>query len=539
MRRVSLALIVLIAIVARTSAADPAPGGAKGTPLPAKWTYSKDGGKTFSDKAPMVSPTRTPLPKDAVTARATFTIDDPAKVGALKLITHGDQGAITLTTARSVDRYNVGSRPVLTEAKLAINGKTTTSGHLPYTLYRYLTIDPALLKKGANTLTVSGIFWFSYTKDPLPASLRLETISADLAMLDRHPVLGPVGPDHFAFAARAVIPSTFSVTTEPLDPPGDTTLVEFPRSRVLKARIPLPTGTKRFRYRLTVKAGRAAKEYGPYDVAVPVFGEGFRFMVAGGTWVYKAPTLQKWFKVVAREKPQIYIHTGNFQNCRAWDWMWTRDFLSQGRTALSHIPLYPVCSVREMLSPISFSRTFYFPPDDKDFGHWTTVIGKVRFVAIEAFSQSQAKDPPAAAAWLDGILKEAKEDYVIVLNHHLSGCGKARRSSRLGVAHTEKHIDPLLVKHKVTATIGGLFAIYARIEPAPGKRVPTIIVGRSGGLGRQTRQVKNVQDLPHCKIATRDGHYCIFEVKKNSLVMKVFDLDGKPIDQHTFTPRKP
>jgi len=73
---------------------------------------------------------------------------------------------------------------------------------------------------------------------------------------------------------------------------------------------------------------------------------------------------------------------------------------------------------------------------------------------------------------------------------------------------------------------------------ATGKRVPTIIVGRSGGLGRQTRQVKNVQALPHCKIATREGHYCIFEVKKNTLVMKVFDLDGKQINQHTFTPRK-
>ena len=539
MRRASLAFIVLTGILARAPAADPTPKDPKGTPLPAAWTYSKDGGKTFSDKAPMVSPTRTPIPKDAVTARATFTIDDPEKIGALKLITHGDQGAITLTTARSVDRYNVGSRPVLTEAKLVLNGKETASGHLPYTLYRYLTIDAALLKKGTNTLTVSGVFWFAYFKDPLPASLRLETIPADLAVLDRHPVLGPVGPDYFAFAARAVIPSTFTVTAEPLDPAGKAATHEFPRSRVLKARIPLPAGTKRFRYSVTVKTGRTAKTYGPYDVAAPVFGEGFRFMVAGGTWVYKAPTLQKWFKVVAREKPHIYIHTGNFQNCRAWDWMWTRDFLFQGRTALSHIPFYPVCSIREMLSPISFSRTFYFPPDDKDFGHWTTVIGKVRFVAIEAFSQSQAKDPAAAAAWLDGILKEAGEDYVIVLNHHLSGCGKARRSSRTGVAHTAKHIDPLLVKHKVTATIGGLFAIYARIDPAPGKRVPTIIVGRSGGLGRQTRQVRNVQALPACKIATRDGHYCIFEIKKNTLVMQVFDLDGKAIDTHTFTPRKP
>ena len=539
MPRVSLALIVLTGILARASAAEPPPASVKGTPLPAAWTYSKDGGKTFSEKAPMVSPTRTPLPKDAVAARATFTIDDPAKIGALKLITHGDQGAITLTTARSVDRYNVGSRPVLTEAKLVVNGKKTVSGHLPYTLYRYLTIDPALLKKGTNTLTVSGIFWFSYTKAPLPASLRLETTSADLAMLDRHPVLGPVGKDYFGLAARAIIPSTFTVTAQPFDPAGKATSHKFPRSRVLKARIGFPAGTKRFRYSVTVKAGGASKKYGPYDVAVPVFGEGFRFMVAGGTWVYKAPTLQKWFKVVAKEKPHIYIHTGNFQNCRAWDWMWTRDFLFQGRTALSHIPLYPVCSVREMLSPISFSRTFYFPPDDKDFGHWTTVIGKVRFVAIEAFSQSQAKDPAGAAAWLDGILKEAKEDYVIVLNHHLSGCGKARRSSRTGVAHTEKHIDPILVRHKVTATVGGLFAIYARIKPEPGKRVWTLIVGRSGGLGRQTRQVRTVQELPQCKIATRDGHYCIFEVKKNSLAMKVFDLDGKAIDAHTFTPRKP
>jgi hypothetical protein len=82
-------------------------------------------------------------------------------------------------------------------------------------------------------------------------------------------------------------------------------------------------------------------------------------------------------------------------------------------------------------------------------------------------------------------------------------------------------------------------AIYAHLEPIPGKRGLTFIVGRSGGLGRQTRVVRDVRASVGCKVATRDGHYCMFEVKKNTLEMRVFDLDGKTIDKYTFKPRKP
>jgi hypothetical protein len=539
-RLIPVLFVALLAILPSSAIAEE-DASPVGKPLAAKWEYSTDGGKTFVPGAPMIPPSRVPDEKNQVAARAVFTIDDPTAIGLLKLMTHGVEGGLALSDARSVDRYNVGSRPNLTNTRLKLNAAATTAGHVPYTLYRYLSIDPALLRKGENKLTVSGLFWFSARdQTPLPGSLRLETLPTDVATLDRHPVLGQVDGESFSLSARSVIPVEFSVTAQSLDPPGEPKTHPLGRRRLLKTKVPLPKGTKKFRYTVNVSAAEKTKKYGPYNVVVPTDGQGFRFMVAGGTWIYgKHPeSLKKFFTRVRHEKPQLYIHTGNYQNCNAWDWMWNHDFLRHGRTVLAETPLLPMCGCNEMLSPLAFSQTFYFPPDDKDYGHWSYAVGPVRFVAIEAFSQSQTADPAAAAKWLDEVLSVAKEKYVIVLNSHVGQCGRAGRRFRPGVAHVEKHIDPLLVKHKVTLTIGGVYPIYQRLEPPATKGVPTIVAGRSGGLGAQNRLVSDALKLPHTKAAFGVGHYCLFEVTKDKLIMRTVDLDGKQIDRREYQPRR-
>jgi hypothetical protein len=111
-------------------------------------------------------------------ASVPFETEDPAGIGLLKLTFPGDKGGFALTTADSVDRYNVGTRPNLTMMKLVINGAETDGGQAPYTLYRYVPIDPALLKTGANALTVSGVYWFQLAA-PMPAPLLLEPPGQD------------------------------------------------------------------------------------------------------------------------------------------------------------------------------------------------------------------------------------------------------------------------------------------------------------------------------------------------------------------------
>jgi len=535
----ALATILLATTVACGQALGAASVAASGTVIAAKWQYSTDGGKTFGPEPPKIAGTHT-VPKRSDAARVTFTIEDPAKVGLLKVAMASGIGGYAITSAASVDRYNVGTCPTMLNTKILLNGSQTTAGHLPYTLYAYLSFDPKLLKKGTNTLRLDGNLWHkNYPRGAVPAAMQLEVLPTDRAVLDRLPILGIAGEDHFGLAARAVIPSTFSVTAMPLEPAGPETKHEFPRARVLKARVPLPKGTKRFRYAVTVRAGGAPKTYGPYEAVAPTRGVGFRFMAAGGTLIYSRHPkgVEKLFDLIRQEKPQAFIHTGNYQNCPAWDFMWTDDFLRLSQPALSRIALLPMSNAMEMISPVHFSQTFFFPPDDKDWGHWTVVIGKVRFVTIEAFSQSQDKTD-SGVKWLENGQKEAKEDYVLVLNGHASHCSPVNysRALRPGAKHTAEKIDPLLVKYEVTATIGSIHRCYERVEPPADESVPTILTGHAGGLGWHTRTDPNNPNK-HSRAFSGADHYCIFEVKPGGLELKAIDFEGKVIDSRTFKPR--
>jgi len=59
----------------------------------------------------------------------------------------------------------------------------------------------------------------------------------------------------------------------------------------------------------------------------------------------------------------------------------------------------------------------------------------------------------------------------------------ALRMFRPGLAYVEEYINPILIKHKVTVTIGGIHPMYQRVELPAVQGVPTLVVGRSGGLG--------------------------------------------------------
>ncbi|MCE9555738.1 MAG: hypothetical protein K8T91_20510 [Planctomycetes bacterium] len=533
---------VLFASVAPLAADDPAKSVnelAAGKVLPASWEYSTDGGKTFGPQPAKISGTRSPIKRDDA-ARVKFTIDDPAQVGLLKVAMASGRGAFALTSGASVDRYNVGACPTMLETKITLNGKPTELGLLPNTLYAYLGVDPTQLKKGENTLELSGTLWHkNYEKGEVPAEIRLEVLPANFVLLDRPPILGMVAPTYFGISARALIPSTFSVSVTPIEPPGPAAEHSFPRSQQLITEVPLPAGTKRFSYSVTVKAGGSAKTYGPYEAKLPKTGNGFRFMVAGGTLNRDsgrgvAPLL---YAIDKTYHPDLFIHTGNYQNCTHWDFIWTDGFWRETQPTFAQTPMFAMSSPVEMGSPQSFTQTFFFPPDNKDWGHWTAVNGNVRFVAIEAFNESLDKSD-GGVKWLEGVLKDAKEDYVILLNSHVTH-GSATNYHRVwkqGMDHTAAKIDPLMVKYKVTLAIGSTHRCYERLEPPANVSVPTIISGRAGGMGWHIRTDGKPPNTASRKLSP-DDHYCVFEVTPEGLKLNVWNFQGQEIDSYVFKPR--
>ncbi|MCE5279293.1 MAG: hypothetical protein ABFD92_11135 [Planctomycetaceae bacterium] len=511
----------------------------KTTPVQAQWQYSMDGGKTFSPQAPTITWKRTADEKDAVVATATFEIADPAALGVVRLRVGDVDGAFAVTDAETIDRYNVGAKPNLTKMKLVLNGAAIDSGLAPNTLYRCVPIDAQLLKKGANTLTVSGVYWFQLA-DPMACPLRLEAVSANTPVLDRLPVLGAIGEDYFTLAARAVVPAAFTITVKPLaGAPGVPIQHTVERAMQMKARVPLPRGVRSFEYSMSVRAGAAEKTYGPYQVRMPTFGEGLRFAVLGNTAVYQGNSqrLKKVLEKILEVHPDLLIHTGKYVDSSPWDFMWTHQFFGVHPETLARIPLFPMCGLREMSSPMSFSRQFYFPPDDSDFARWTTVVGPVRFVAVESWWMSQDKSGEGLK-WLDKVLSEAKEPYVVVLNAQVSHCSgpNAGRSVRPIIAYTAKNIDPLLVKYKASIAIGGYHTHYERSEPPAGAGVPTIMTCFAGGSGKPLHQIY-VDQNKASRATYRGDHFVLFEVRKDKLVMQTMDIEGKVVDKLELAPR--
>src|SRR5262249_50744602 len=144
-----------------------------------------------------------------------------------------------------------------------------------------------------------------------------------------------------SLTARSVIPVAFTVGVTPLDPPGAEQRHAFDRARQLKARMPIPKGTRRFRYSITLSAGGASKMVGPFEVAMPTFGEGFRFAVAGGSGAYKSGSapIQSFLAQLKAARPQMWIHTGSYQNCSCWDWSWNEVFYRDMGETLAQMPL--------------------------------------------------------------------------------------------------------------------------------------------------------------------------------------------------------
>jgi len=535
-----IAIVTIVAGILNLGRAAVAPEATKGQPLAANWEYSLDGGKIFAAQPPMIEAFRAPEERFRVVARCKFTIEDPAKIGLLKLISGADDaGALALSDADGVDRRNCGARPILVKTQLVLNGTPTDAGHAPYTLYRYFSIDPAQLKKGENTLDVSGTFWFQQS-GPLPGVLRLETLPASAVEFDRPPVLCAIGEDFFSLTARSVIPAEFTVAVTPLEPAGPEQKHPFPRAMQLKAKVPLPKGTRKFRYTLTGTAGGGAKQLGPFEVTVPTFGEGFKFAVAGGMNAYKAGE-EPVTKLVAKLKeaqPQMLIISGFYQNCPNWDFSWNEVFFRDLGPFLAQVPLMPMVGGDEMMSPVAFSRQFYFPPDDANFARWTHVMGPVRFVSIDVFHMLDDKSGEMLT-WFENVLATAKEPYVIVLNAHITH-GSARNTSRMyrpGLAYVTQHINPLLVKYKATAVIGSCHQSYERLEPPAGEGIVSIMSARTASMGKPFHRDYPLTN-PSSKASSGGDHFCLFELKQGKLELKALDLDGKVIDSAEFAPRK-
>ena len=145
----------------------------------------------------------------------------------------------------------------------------------------------------------------------------------------------------------------------------------------------------------------------------------------------------------------------------------------------------------------------------------------------EVYPDACKQDMEAQLSWLDSTLKNAKEDWVIVLGHHpiYAETGK-KANERLDM---QKRLLPILHKYNNVAIYAcGHIHNFQHIR----KKGDNIdyVVNSSSSLARP---VKPINGTVFCSSA--DG-FSVFTVDKKQLRMSMIDKDGNII--HTITRTK-
>ena len=495
------AIIAAAALATAASAQTTMPAGVTDALADATWTFSNDGGKTFTLK------TLEARGSTKVFARATFTLDDPAAVGGLFVVR---------------DRN-------LEHSSFTLNGKPLT-GLLKRMIYVVIPADPAEhLVKGTNVLVVSGQFRHRGKK---PAGVRLKPqlrlLPPKVVGIQTGPALGAIGADFFTVTCRTNMPAVVTVTAKVGQ---KETSAESKRGFYHRLRVALPAGIKTFTYTATSRCGSAEKTDGPFTVKVPGADGTLRLAAAGDSRSHP----DRWKSVAAailKAEPDLLLFSGDLVGHGRWDHAWDVEFFGPARELLATVPLYPVLGNHDHHAA-AFFELFYTPSEDGRAANWSQTIAGVQMVGIDGDT-----DWTKLAPWLDKTLKADSPAKFIFLLTHYPAWSSSNHGLRPdgGMGSSRKVVMPRLAKVRATALIAGHDHCYERLEPPPGKGVTCIVTGGAGAPTYGKRGPTRGSD--YSKAFRAKLHYCIFDIKGDTCEMKVYDLEDKIIDQKTFKARQ-
>lgn len=485
-------------------------------PLGARWTFSRDQGATYALESG--SPGRT-----QVWGRAEFAVADPAAIGRMWFRPRPEGAGVT-----PVNSYNVGGRYivmplVLEEAQLTLNGQALEP-EFPGspTLYERWGIDPQLLRKGTNVLAFTGRTLPGAGRDPAPAEFALETTAGDALDLRNGPALGPIGADYFTLACRTWIPCEVAVKVQPIDPAGEEKEYAFPRGTLHHCRMPLPPGTRRFRYSVVARNGAASRAGQPYEVRVPDPARGMTFIVLGQTAANAGTAgLELAARRILELDPDFIIHTGSLLIYAYWDMTWDSLFFAPLKELLARKPLCAVPSYKDCYS-LQFAYALYYPTENGLWANWNWAVGPVRFIGLEGMGA--AAEGSNVAKWFEEQLQAAREDFVFEVTSYPAYTTNPFGRAESGKEYDRRVLHPLLAKYKATASLG-CTGKYEFIPAPDTNSVPSVI---TGGVGAPMAPGWN-----KCQ-------FCVFSLRDGKLSMKVLAYEtGEVLDERVFAPRAP
>lgn len=469
----------------------------------AVWKYSADGGNTFTLDAP------TGNAGEVVVAQGSFTVPAPEKIAGLWL----------------APVVNLG-RPEFT-----LNG-FPAKGLLRNMRYQWFDLDPQQMLKGAEAkLVVRGKL---QATPPVFKSLRLQSGPASDLVIQTGPAIGHVGPDFITFSCRTNMAATVTAKARPLDPASDKVCeTASPRGFYHRLRVAIPAGARKISYTMTCESMGASKTTDPVEVTLPDFSGGkFRFVAAGdsrsnpGRWAEVAAGIEK-------AAPQLLVFSGDLVADGRDDSLWDAQFFGPAKSMLARTPFYPAPGNHEY-DGAAYFKMCYTPANEELNSTWSQAVGNVLLIGIQG---AQPWEPGSANhQWLDKVLGESKEKYIFLISHYPAWSSGKHGNNEGPIIAMRTHLMPLLVKHKATALLAGHDHNYERNEPPANIGVTSITTGGAGAPLRP-KSARSGAGNPYSKAFVVTLHYCVFDVDKDKCEMKVYDLDGKMIDERVFPPR--
>jgi len=509
---VSVMLVGLMNVVGCSSR----DAGSPATALPedylagATWTYSMDGGETWTDEPPFLE---TDGQIADVISRTTFEVDDVDNLAEVHL-----------------DAYLY--RP---ESWATING-TPIQGAYPEMIYPVIRgIDPAILKVGENELRITRT-WAKYgdEKEQVPpTSARLVPLAASDLAFRTGPVLGAFDEEQFSITCRTNMVAKVLCFARPVDG-GDTITIASSYGLLHEFVVPREGN---YEYMLEAKLDDALCKTDWLDAPDwnDVTDGSMRFVVCADSQS-ENPAWGKLVEMMIAQEPDMFIMCGDMVSNGLDDAQWEAHFFDSARELVAETPLYPVEGNHEMETPI-LDDLFYTPAERGRGLTWEQQIGDVQFIAINGLEDYSAGSENYA--WVEQVLEESDAKFVFLLSHYPAWASGQPASLEPQSDHTAYQarfaLMPLLARYDGTAMVAGHWHVYERSEPTEG--VTSIVCGGGGGWLEKLAE-GDPGNNPHVQGYAEEHHYLVFDVEGDTCTMQTISVDGEVLDTRTWEARE-
>ncbi|KPK03283.1 MAG: hypothetical protein AMS20_10925 [Gemmatimonas sp. SG8_28] len=485
-------------------------------------SYSTDDGATFSAERPGL------LPR----AETRVTIELPFAMTAAA------HSVVAADRTPSLALYH-DQRDMLRRLRVRLNGQEV-SPPLDSMIFATLPdVDATLLRQGDNVLRVEMTVWNGSRQDTIP-------FEPTIALVLRHsseigfsigPVLGAFDDDAFTVSSRTNLPARMSVyRTRDGASHDDGTLMRrvgtTEHGLLHRLRVPRMSPDDDGSY--VVVAERDGFTVGS-PVPTPIEpGAVTRFIVVGDSRTNVA-LWQAVAAAIARRRPELVLHLGDLVTSGRRDWEWEAEFWRPAAGLLGSVPFYPVIGNHEADAPL-YDALFTGPSADGGARNWAQHFGDVLVIGTDGGQDWSKKSENAR--WLDTTLAASDATFRFLLTHYpgWSSAGHGRlatdgKPAERQARETRESVIPILARHGGTAIIAGHDHVYERSELPGGM---TAVTCGGGGAGMYGKTAEAERQNPYSVHFADRHHFCVFELGRDGVTMRVVTVDDEVIDERTW-----